>query len=127
MKQVLLLRLSMVFVAFISINQVALADNDSAARAIAGVLVNLNHFPSDADKAVLMEVANDESNGQGFRAIARAVHNMQHAASAEDKELMGRIMAADQADPRAKALAEIVANFSHVPGDAAKATLQGML
>ena len=123
----ILLRLSIVFITCISFNQVALADNDSAAKAIAGVLVNLNHFPSDADKAILMEIASDESNGQGFRAIARAVHNMQHAASAEDKELMGRIMAADQADSRAKALAEIVANISHVPSDEAKATLQEML
>ena len=122
-----MLRLSIVLVALFSFNQIALADNDSAAKAIAGILVNLNHFPSDADKAVLMEIANDESNGQGFRAIARAVHNMQHAASAEDKELMGRIMAADQADPRAKALAEVVAGISHVASDDAKATLQAML
>jgi len=122
-----LLRLTIVFIALISFNQVALADNDSAAKAIAGILANLNHFPSDADKVVLMEIANDDGNGQGFRAIARAVHNMQHAASAEDKEMMGRIMAADRADPRAKALAEIVANISHVASDDAKATLQAML
>ena len=123
----LLIRASLVVFAVLSFNQLALADNDSASKAIAGILVNLNHFPSDAEKVVLMEIANDESNGRGFRAIATAVHNMQHAASAEDKEIMGNIMAAEQADPRARALAEIVAGISHMPSAEAKATLQAML
>ena len=108
-------------------SQIALADNASAAKTIAGILVSLNHFPSDADKAALAAVASDETNGRGFQLIATAVSKIQHAATAEDKEIMNRIIASDRATPAAKALAEIVLGLSHMPSDAAKSRLRAML
>ena len=51
------LRKLLVLVAIFSFSPLALADTDSARQQIAGILVNLNHFPSDADKAALMAVA----------------------------------------------------------------------
>lgn len=107
--------------------QVSLADNASAAKTIAGVLASLNHFPSDADKAALMAVANDDSNGQGFRMIATAVSNIAHSATAQDKEVMNRIIASERATAPAKALAEIVLGINHVASDDAKAKLAAML
>jgi len=107
--------------------QVSLADNASAAKTIAGVLTNLNHFPSDADKTALMAVADDDGNGQGFRMIATAVIKIQHAATAEDKEIMNRIMASARASAQAKALAEIVLGINHTASDEAKAKLTAML
>ena len=108
-------------------SQFSLADNESANKLIAGVLVDLNHFPSDADRGALMAVANDESNGQGFRMIAEAVGNIQHSANAEGKAAMNRIIASDRASAEAKALAEIVLGISHMPSAEAKAALEAML
>lgn len=105
-------------------SQFSLADDASSQKTIAGILMNLNHFPSDADKATLMAIAQDESNGRGTRAIATAVANISHAATAEDKETMTRIMGIAQAPAEVKALAGIVLGINHVPSADAKEALQ---
>ena len=107
-------------------SQVSMADNASAAKTIAGVLASLNHFPSDADKLALTDVANDEGNGRGFRLIATAVSKIQHAATSEDKEVMNRIVASDRASADAKILAEVVLGINHSASDDAQAKLAAM-
>lgn len=108
-------------------SQFAMADNESAAKSIAGVLVNLNHFPSAEEKAALKAISEDEGTGQAFRAIALAVHNIQHAATAEDKANMAQVIASDMAASEAKELAEIVVGINHMPSADAKTALQAML
>ncbi len=103
------------------------ADNASATKTIAGALVDLNHFPSDTEKAELMALAEDDGVGRAFRAVASAVANIQHAATVEDKEVMNRIIASDRAHANAKLFAEILLELNHVPGDEAKARLQDLL
>ena len=110
-----------------SFSQFSFADNASAQKTIAGVLHNLNHFPSDADKAALMAITEDESVGQGYRALAGAVANISHAATAEGKEVTARIMAAAQAPADLKTLAGIVASINHTASAEAKATLAAMM
>lgn len=114
-------------VALGSLAQVALADDATATKTIAGVLASLNHFPSAEDKAALAAIASDESNGMAVRALAGAVAEIQHAASAEGKAAMQQIVASDMANAQAKTLAEIVLNINHVPSAEAKATLQEMM
>lgn len=104
-----------------------MADDAAATKTIAGVLVNLNHFPSADEKAALKALTEDESAGQAFRTVALAVHNIQHAATAEDKEALAALMANDMAAPAAKKLAEIVAGINHMPSADAKMALQAML
>lgn len=111
------------FVAVCSLSQFAFADTESAIKSVAGILTNLNHFASDADKATLMAISEDEGNGRGIRAVATAVHNIQHAATADDKEIMGTVLASDRAQAGVKSLAGIVAEFNHMVSDEAKATL----
>lgn len=108
-------------------SQFALADNESAAKSIAGVLVNFNHFPSAEEKVALQAISEDEGTGRAFRAVALAVHNMQHAATAEDKAIMAQIMTNDMAASEAKELAGIVAGINHMPSAEAKTALQAML
>ncbi len=108
-------------------SQFSLADNASAQKTIAGVLSNLNHFPSDADKAALMAITEDDSVDQAYHALAGAIANISHAANAEGKAMMATIMEDDQAPADLKALAEIVAGINHVAGADAKATLAAML
>ncbi|PCJ25891.1 MAG: hypothetical protein COA96_06490 [SAR86 cluster bacterium] len=108
-------------------SQFSMADDASSQKTIAGILVGLNHFPSDADKSALMAIAEDESNNRGTRAIASAVASISHAATAEDKDIMGRIMSAEQAPAQTKALAGVVAELNHMASADAKAILQAML
>lgn len=76
------------------------ADNDEATEVIAGVLMNLNHFPSDDDKVALQGLIDDDSVGPAFKAVADAVMGIEHSASEDGKAAMARVLEADNADPR---------------------------
>ncbi len=105
-------------------SQQALAqDNGAALKQIADIVASLNHFPSDADKATLAEIAGNDAYPQGLRNMANAVANINHSASAEAKEQMAAIQANDAAPEGAKALAGVIASVNHVASDEAKATL----
>lgn len=109
-------------------SQISLAaDNAAATRTIADVLLNFNHFPSDAEKAELMALAEDDGVGRAFRIVASAISNIQHTVTADDKDIMNRIIASDRAHDNAKLFAEILLGFSHAPSDDVKALLQEML
>ncbi|NKB32087.1 MAG: hypothetical protein GKR91_03220 [Pseudomonadales bacterium] len=103
------------------------ADNASATKTIAGVLVNLNHFPSDGEKAELAALSEDDGVGRAFRAIANAVANMQHAVSADDKDIMNRIIASERAHANAKLFAEILLDLNHTANDETKVRLQELM
>ena len=94
-------------------SQFAMADNASSAAEIAGIVVAMNHFPSDADKAALMAISADDSLAEGVRAMATAVTNIAHAANADGKAAMASI-ADGEAPDRFKALAGVVAGFNHM-------------
>jgi hypothetical protein len=104
-------------------SQFAMADNASSASEIAGIVVAMNHFPSDADKAKLMAISADDSLAGGIRVMATAVGNISHAANADGKAALAGIMDALAPD-RFKALAGVVAGFNHMASadDKAKIT-----
>ena len=115
----------LVAVALIALfSQFSLAqDAGGAIKQIADIVASINHFPSDADKAALADIAGNDAFPEGLRGMATAVANISHAANAEGKEAMASIQANDQAPDRARALAGIIANLNHMPSDEAKATL----
>lgn len=94
-------------------SQFSMADNASSATEIAGIVVAMNHFASDADKAKLMAISADESLAGPVREMATAVANISHAATAEGKAAMAAIVAGDAPD-RAKVLAGVIAGFNHM-------------
>ncbi len=102
-------------------------DNDEATGVIANVLVSLNHFPTDDDKAALQALVDDDNVGPAFKAVANAVIGIAHQASDDGKAALNRVIEAANADPRAKSLAEIVMGINHTAGDEARAALQAML
>ncbi len=106
--------------------QISQADNHNptAFGEIAAIVASLNHFPSDADKAKLAEIAADESLAQPLRTMATTVAGINHSATAEGKAAMAAIQASE-APERGKALASIIANLNHMPSDADKATIAG--
>ena len=115
----------LVAVALIALfSQFSLAqDAGGAIKQIADIVVSINHFPSDADKAALADIAGNDALPEGLRNMATAVSNISHAASAEGKAMMAGIQANGEAPDRAKSLAGIIASLNHMPSDEAKATL----
>ncbi|PCJ25097.1 MAG: hypothetical protein COA96_08110 [SAR86 cluster bacterium] len=107
-------------------SQFALADAASAQKTIAGIVAGMNHFPSDAEKAQLVEIAGDENSGRGMQMIANAVINIQHAANAEGKTAMQQIIDYPQASASAISLAQVVLGFNHMASAEAKETLAGL-
>lgn len=108
-----------------SFSQFAFADNTSAHKTIAGILHGLSHFPSDADKAKLTAIMEDESVSSGYQTLASAVAGINHSVGAEDKNAIAQIMKSD-ASSELKALAQIAVGINHVPSDDAKAALAAM-
>ena len=98
-------------------------DAGGAIKQIADIVASINHFPSDADKAALADIAGNDVLPEGLRNMATAVSNISHAASAEGKAMMAGIQANGEAPDRAKSLAGIIASLNHMPSDEAKATL----
>lgn len=115
----------LVAVALIALfSQFSLAqDAGGAIKQIADIVVSINHFPSDADKAALADIAGNDALPEGLRNMATAVSNISHAASAEGKAMMASIQANGEAPDRAKLLARIIASLNHMPSDEAKAAL----
>ena len=109
------------------LSQAVLADDASATRTIAGVLVDLNHFPSDDEKAQLMAISRDQSVSPALRTVAQAAHDIQHAAPADAQAALNEVINSESAPAEARALAEIILGINHMPGDAAKARLNAML
>ena len=99
--------------------------NGAAFREIADIVVSLNHFPSDADKATLMAISSNDALAEPLREMATTVANISHAANAEGKEAMARIQAAEVPD-NGKALAGIIASLNHTASAEAKATIAAM-
>lgn len=120
-------RIILIFALGIGLSPLVAADDASATRTIARVLLGLNHFPSEAEQTALMSVANDESNSRAFRVLATAVHNIRHAATEDDREAVSAVLSSPRATPTARALAQIVLEFNHAVSDAARARLQEML
>ena len=114
--------LALLFAQFVSADH----HNPTAFREIASIVASINHFPSDADKAKLAEIAADESIAENLRIMATTVANINHSATAEGKAAMAAIQAGDAPDV-GKTLAGIIANLNHVPSDEDKATIAGFL
>jgi hypothetical protein len=99
------------------------ANNMAALKEIANIVVSINHFPSDADKAALAKISGNEDYPQGIRDMATTVSNIEHAANDAGKAAMARIQASDQAPASAKALAGMITNFNHMLNAEAKMTM----
>lgn len=103
--------------------QPALAGN--AIGTMAGIVMSLQHFPSDADKAALNAIATGEASASE-KTVARAIAGISHKVSAEDKAKLEAI-AADDAEPAdLRTLARVVAGINHVPSAEDKAALAGL-
>ena len=100
----------------------AFSQSDAVAT-MAGIVADMQHFPSDGQKQTLSAIANDESNSEATRAIAMAIHNIQHKAQPDDVAALKKVESSGAASGAEKELASIVLGFHHMAGDKAKKQL----
>ncbi|MEQ8483461.1 MAG: hypothetical protein RIB46_03775 [Pseudomonadales bacterium] len=103
---------SITFVLCIAAGMPAWADGHTAST-LADILTGMNHFPSEADKAALNEVAADATVSDNLRAIADAIAGIAHTPTAEDQARLNGILASDAASAQEKTLAKAVLRFEH--------------
>jgi hypothetical protein len=81
---------------------------------MAGIVLSLQHFPSEADKTALAAIVDGDAS-DAEKTVAAAIAAIQHQVSADDKAALEAI-AADEAQPEdLRKLAAIVASVNHMP------------
>ena len=100
--------------------------DSGAIRTMANIAMNMNHFPSDEDKAALKTIIDSDDASDEEAEIALAMSNMEHKLSEEDAERLQDIVDDPDADEDAQALARVLLGFNHSAGSEAKATLAAL-
>lgn len=105
----------------------ALGADDDSVEAMAAILIDLNHVPTDAQKQKLQAIADNDSAGEQERAVAKAMMNLKHKATAADKEEMQSIMDDESASAEVRDLAGVVYRLNHKPDDSDRAKLSALI
>jgi hypothetical protein len=90
----------------------AIAD-DSQVSTLANILLEMNHFPNEAQKEQLAALSDDPDVSENLRAIASATAGIEHTPSAEAQATLNGILASEAASPAEKTLAGAVLRFRH--------------
>jgi hypothetical protein len=101
--------------------------DDGHLKTIAGILVNLNHFPSEAEKETLRDIVNDAASTDHVKTLATAMMNLKHYPTKADKTHLGNIMNDASANGDVREIAVILYNLSHKPTTSEKGKLMKML
>ncbi len=102
------------------------ADSDPI-DSMASILLEMNHFPSEAQAASLEAIMTDRSADASVRVIANAIHNIKHQATAQDKQVLAAIAADAEQSAGVRTLAGVVVNFDHQVSAFQKPQLEALL
>ncbi len=106
--------------------QTALAAS-AAVKEMAGIVMHLEHYPSDAGKVKLKGIVDNKGSTEQERVLATAIVNLQHKAAAEDVDKLKKVMGDAAAPAEVKELAGILLNINHKPSAADKTKLEQMM
>jgi hypothetical protein len=106
------------------VSTAAAAVQSDAVHQMAAILMNLNHFPTDAEKATLKKIASAKETTAHERTVAQALLNVQHKAAGEDREKLEGVIKDKAAPEDVRTLASIVLNLNHTPSAEDKAKLK---
>tara|TARA_R110002096_G_scaffold148274_7_gene308873 strand:+ start:3112 stop:3495 length:384 start_codon:yes stop_codon:yes gene_type:complete len=104
---------------------IVLAD-EAAIKTLARITMNLNHFPSDDDKAILKGIIDSDESSDEAADIAMAISNMQHKVLEDDAERLEDLISDDQIGADARKLASILLRINHAPSEEDKKTLAAL-
>ena len=102
------------------------AAESKAVHTMAGILLHLQHFPTDADKQSLKQITEDKSATQDERTVAQALMDVQHTVAAADKPKLEAIVGAAKAASSVKTLASIILGLKHMPTESDKEKLKAL-
>jgi len=97
-----------------------------AVKTMAGIMMGLNHYPSDAEKGTLKGIVDGDASA-AEKACATAMINLQHSASADDKKKLNAIIGDDSTPGPVRALAKIIVNLNHMPSGDDKKVLKDLM
>lgn len=109
-----------------AVASVANAAESKAVQTMAAILLHLQHFPSDADKQSLKQIAEDKSATQDERTVAQALMDVQHTVAAADKPKLEAIVGDARAASSVKTLASILLSLKHMPSESDKEKLKAL-
>ena len=69
------------------------AEESTAVKTVAGILLTVNHFPSDAEKETLEKLAAESTTTENEKVLIEALVNLQHSVPAANKEKLEAIVA----------------------------------
>src|SRR5687768_6161067 len=84
------------------------AGESKAVQTMAGILEKLNHFPNEADKASLQQIADDKGSSADEKTLAHALMHVQHKVSDGDKPKLEAIVNSKKASAGAKTIANVI-------------------
>lgn len=113
------------FVVLLITGQPASADT-AAVPTLAGILLTMQHFPSDEQKATLEAIAGNEQVDKDLRIIAGAISNIQHQVPDEEHAVLQAIVDDPSASKAAKTLASAALGFRHQLSAGDREALQGL-
>jgi len=99
---------------------------DGAIQTMARITMNLNHFPSDDDKAALKSIIDSDDSDEEDTDIAMALANFEHKVVEKDTERLTDIISDDSTGADARELASILLRTNHTPSDADKTALAAL-
>lgn len=105
----------------------ALAEETKAVKTVAGMLLTLNHFPNDANKATLKLLVDDKTTTPQELVLVGAVMNLQHTVGAADKPKVDALIADKTTTPAVRTLATVLSKFTHMATDADKTEMKKLL
>jgi len=102
------------------------AAESKAVQTMAGILLHLQHYPTDADKQSLKQIIEDKSATKDERTVAQALIDVQHTVAAADKPKLEAIVKNGKATSPVKTLAEIILKLNHMPSASDKEKLKAL-
>ena len=95
-------------------------------KILARIVLDLNHQPSEEDKAVLAAIVDSDDSSEEAATIAMALSNMQHQVTGADAERLADIVDDDLSDAPARKLAAILLDITGGPSDGDKVILAAL-
>jgi len=91
------------------------ASAGSAVSEMATIMINLNHYPTAAEKEKLAAIVADSGSTAGEKTIAGALMRMQHRVGGSDAEQLMKLESDETASKEERELAGILRGIAHHP------------
>jgi hypothetical protein len=113
------------FILFLIAMLPGVAMASAATSAMAGVLGEINHFPSDAHVATLDKIAASDASAVE-KQLAQIITRIAHQPGPDDKAALQKIIDMGDAAPATKVIASAILNMNHKPQAADLAALKAL-